>query len=104
MEKLVPALKELDQKFMSLSLKQVQDEVDKILDNFIIPFADVRKEIVNILGMSKGSNILITVAYGERMLNRVWSAASDGHLQEAQNVFPEARDALIQAFDQISKK
>ena len=39
---------------------------------------------------AKGAEILLDVAYGERMLNRVWSAASDGHHQEALNSISES--------------
>jgi hypothetical protein len=59
----------------------------------------VRRKIIDRLGMSKGSEILVVVAYGERMLNRVWSAASDGHLPEARSSYPEARAAFHQAQD-----
>ena len=39
----------------------------------------------------------MTVAYGERMLNRTWSAAADEHLPEARAVLPDAVDALEEA-------
>jgi hypothetical protein len=48
-------------------------------------------------GMAKGAEILVTVAHGERILNRVWSAASDDHLPEAVKCYDEAFSALQEA-------
>ena len=47
--------------------------------------------------MDKGAEVLVVVAYGERMLNRVWSAAGDEHLLEARTCLPEAQEAFAEA-------
>ena len=47
--------------------------------------------------MEKGAEILVTLAFGERMMNRVWSAAADGHLPEATASLNESTDAFIEA-------
>lgn len=102
MEDLQPELKKLDDNFMNLDLKGIETEVDKLLDNYILPIANVREDVTNTLGMGKGSEVLITLAYGERNLNRVWSAASDNHIEEARNSYPEASSALKLAWEQAS--
>lgn len=76
--------------------------VDALLDGYILPFAEVRQRVIDRLGMAKGAEILVTVAYGERMLNRVWSAAGDGHLTEARACLPDAVDAFAEA-DRMAK-
>ena len=103
LKNVIPLMKELQTKINSLNTTQVCEEIDKILDGYILPFAEVRKNITNFFGMSIGSEILVTVAYGERMLNRVWSAASDGHLPEAMAVFPDALHALVEAGEILEK-
>lgn len=100
MESMQPELKTLDDTFESLTTETIMVEVDKILDNYILPIANIREDVTNILGMSKGSEVLLTFAYGERILNRVWSAASDNHITEARNVYPEASNALKLAWTQ----
>jgi hypothetical protein len=80
-----------------LDTENVTKRVDDLLDNYVLPFAEVRHRIINKLGMDKGAEILVVVAYGERMLNRVWSAAADGHLPEANSCLPEAVEAFVEA-------
>ena len=76
---------------------EICDRVDDILAKYVLPFAEVRRGVIDRLGMEKGAEILVVVAYGERMLNRVWSAASDGHLPEAMSVLPDAIAAFNEA-------
>ena len=45
-------------------------------------------------GHGVGKEILVTAAYAERMLNRVWSAAADGHGPEASASLVEAVGAM----------
>jgi hypothetical protein len=78
---------------------QICVEVDKILNTLVLPFAEVRQTIIDMFGMSQGANLLVVVAYGERNLNRVWSAASDGHLPEARSVLPD----VISAFEEATE-
>lgn len=66
------------------------DQIDIVLDNYINPFVEKRKTFIDILGQYKGAKILLIFAYAERMLNRCWSAASDGHHEEAANVLMES--------------
>jgi hypothetical protein len=79
------------------------DRVDVILETYVLPFAEVRQGIIEQLGMAEGAEILVTVAFGERMLNRVWSASSDGHVPEAIAVFPDAKAAFEEANELAQK-
>jgi hypothetical protein len=49
--------------------------------------------------MDRGAEILVVIAFGQRMLNRVWSAAADRHLPEARSCYPDAVEALEEAAD-----
>ena len=77
--------------------------VDELLENYILPFAEVRQGVIDRLGMTKGAEILVTVAFGERMLNRTWSAASDEHMPEARACLPDAVEAFEEAHRLVQK-
>ena len=77
--------------------------IDELLNEFVLPFAEVRQVLVNRLGMEKGAEVLVVVAFGERLLNRVWTAAADGHLPEAKACFPEAYEAFTEAHALITE-
>ena len=71
--------------------------VDSLLETYVLPFAEGRQKVLDSLGMEKGAEVLVVVAYGERMLNRTWSAAGDGHLPEACASLPESVEAFKEA-------
>ena len=87
----------------SLDTEALGERVDHLLNDFVLPFAEVRQVLVNRMGMEKGAEVLVIVAFGERLLNRVWTTAADGHLPEAKACFPEAHEAFIEAHALIAE-
>lgn len=98
---LVPQLHELSGEFSQLNATQVADRVEHLLEHTVLPFAEGRHKIISWMGMSAGADLLVTAAFGERMLNRAWSAAADGHLEESRNSLTEAVGAFEQAQQQL---
>lgn len=72
-------------------------KVQILLEKYIIPLTTKQAEIFQQLGRTQGINIIMRIARGERLLNRVWSAACDGHFAEA---FPSYLEALA-AFEEV---
>jgi hypothetical protein len=89
----------LESELDKLDAHSLTEAVDRLLEEYVFPFAEVRREIIDHFGMSVGAEILVTAAVGERMLNRTWSAAADGHIQEARACYPEA----VRAFEQVNQ-
>ena len=95
--RMFPELERLDGELDSLGTGALTARIDELLEHFVHPLAESRQKLIDQFGMSVGAEILVTIAFGERMLNRVWSAAADGHLPEAQSSFRDAADAFKQA-------
>jgi hypothetical protein len=101
----VSPTQKLGQDIAGLPAPEICERVDGILETYILPFAEVRQRVIDRLGMSAGAEILVVMAYAERMMNRTWSAAADAKPEddadpcvvEARNVFPDAVDALVEA-------
>jgi hypothetical protein len=70
------------------------ERVDQIIDQYVLPFVNARNAIVQRLGIRQGSELVIDFALGERMLNRTWTAAADGHLVEARAAIRHAAAAF----------
>lgn len=87
----------LQEEITQLGPQELLQRVNELLEGYVLPFAEVRQKIIDHFGMARGAEILITVAFGERMLNRVWSASADGHLPEARACYPEALEAFEEA-------
>ena len=81
----------------SLGSEEILERLDELNERFVLPFAEARMRVIDRKGMSVGADILATAAVGERMLNRTWSAAADGHLQEARSAYDEAVEAFTAA-------
>ena len=94
---LMEPARQLRDEIQGLDTDAICERVDQLLNSFILPFADNRQQVIIRLGMDTGAELLVTMAYGERMLNRTWSAASDGYPAEALSVYPDAVDAFEEA-------
>lgn len=94
---LAPQLSDLASSIDQLDGEAITARVEQILEHTVLPFAEARQKLFDRLGMRTGADLLVTAAYGERMLNRTWSAAADGHLTEARSSFREATQAFDEA-------
>ena len=73
------------------------NRVQNLLDKTIMPFTTQQQEIFQQFGRSQGIKIIMIVALGERLLNRIWSAACDGHFKEAAHSYLKALAAFEEA-------
>jgi hypothetical protein len=77
--------------------------VDEILANSVMPMIEVRQRLIDTLGMSTGAEVLVIAAAGERLLNRTWSAAADGDIDEALDSIRKATQAFAEAQETVNK-
>ncbi|MFP6765985.1 MAG: hypothetical protein VB858_20305 [Planctomycetaceae bacterium] len=96
-------LKDLGTDIERLDGPELCQRVEALNDGFVTPLADARQRFVDRFGLAGGSEALNETAFGERMLNRVWSAAADGHLEEARSSFEEAIAAFAQAEETVTR-
>jgi hypothetical protein len=97
LESLLPQLRQLAEEIDELEGTDIAERVEHLLEHTVLPFAESRQRLFDRLGMRVGAEILITAAFGERMLNRTWSAAADGYLEEARNSFRDGAAAFEEA-------
>ena len=89
----------------SSELIQLQDKVppsqivQKIDDDCALDFqnfADSRKSIISGYGLTSYAEIMTQFAAGERAMNRVWSAAADGYVDEAKTYLQKSHEHLCE--------
>jgi hypothetical protein len=103
----IPTLDQLVVDAEQLRGWEIMRRVDQFLETFVLPTVERRQEVMNRYGTAGGAELLIALAYGERMLNRTWSAAADGHLPEARGCLPEAAEGFHEVrrlFEQAARK
>ena len=99
LEKAYKSIALLQEQFKELTPEKCMERIDAISSQDIHPFVDKRRALGDLLGQQKAAEILLEVAYGERMINRTWSAISDGHREEAQFALSES----VKSFSQATK-
>lgn len=89
METVIGIIKEID--FESMDRKTIQDKIEDIQLNNLVPFAEARHAFQHDYGIVNFADFFSDFATGERNINRAWSAIVDGYLEET-------RQSVIKAF------
>jgi len=75
-------LKELNGRKEKVPTYEMRFEIDKIFREDLIDFADARDSMKHLFGLQHFADIMSSFAAGERYINRVWSASTDGYVDE----------------------
>ena len=75
-------LKELDGRKDKVPTYEMRFEIDKLFRDDLINFADARDSMKHLFGIQHFADIMSSFAAGERYINRVWSASTDGYVDE----------------------
>ncbi len=95
---LIVEMDKLEAEIFQLDETELAQRINILLNKYVLPCNAARQEIIESLGNYKGSEVLIAIAQGERLLNRVWSAASDGNTQEIYRVYPKIQYNFKEAY------
>lgn len=91
-----PILHDLYRNVDDLECYQIQEYVKILQEQYLMPLEAVRGKIINQFGLERSGELLITISYGERVINRIYSASLDGHHDEALECTEEAHAAFEQ--------
>jgi hypothetical protein len=82
-----------------LPVYEARFEIDRLFRKDLDNFANARESMIHVFGMQNYADVMSNFAAGERYINRVWSASTDGYVDEvrmylerARNQFREARE------------
>jgi hypothetical protein len=90
-----PILDDLYRNVDDLECYQIQEYVNILRQQYLLPLERVRNQIVAKIGLEKSAELLIAISYGERIINRIHSASLDGHHDEAVECTEEAHGAFL---------
>jgi len=95
---LLVEMQHLGQDIDNLDGMKIATRVTFLLDKYVLPFATVQQELLLMLDKNQCVKVLVTVAQCERLLNRMWSAASDGYVNEVIATYPKALAEIEEAY------
>jgi hypothetical protein len=72
-------------------------EIDHLFREDLNNFANARETMIHVFGMQKYADVMSAFAAGERYINRVWSASTDGYEDEVHQYLEKARNQFDEA-------
>jgi hypothetical protein len=73
--------------------------IDREFPNDLDDFVQARYSLVHSFGLQQFADVMNPFAAGERYLNRVWSASTDGYIDEAHTYVTKAREQFELALE-----
>jgi len=95
--KVVSIVDDLDDRKDEINVYDLRLEIDKLLPQHLDSFVQARQSIAHRFGLQAYADVMNPFAAGERYINRVWSASTDGYIEEAHNYLDMAREQFDEA-------
>ena len=90
---------QLDEQKESINVYDIRHVIDETFPPHLAAFVEARESIAHSYGLKAYAEVMNRFATGERYLNRVWSASTDGYQPEAHDYITRSRvqfdDALV---------
>ncbi|HJL20038.1 MAG TPA: hypothetical protein RMH99_30515 [Sandaracinaceae bacterium LLY-WYZ-13_1] len=106
LSEIVRCARELDASKEQLDVYALPTAIDEEFPPHFEAFVDARTSIAHIWGSQAYADVMSRFAAGERYLNRVWSTAADGYIDEAHASLTKAREHLesaLEAFEALPR-
>lgn len=101
LEQIVAGLSALEGEKEGLDPYDLPERIDATFRDDITAFVDARESIGHIWGLRAYGDIMSHFAAGERYLNRVWSAAADGYIDEASTYIGRSHEQFSEALRKL---
>lgn len=93
----VEGVRALEQERDEINVYDLRHRIDKEFPTPLDAFVQARKSIAHTHGLQAYADVMNPFAAGERNLNRVWSASTDGYVDEAHTYITLAREQFEDA-------
>lgn len=107
LDRIVSNLRELDGRKERVPTYDMRFQIDELFRDDLFAFADARDSMKYLFGLQAYADVMSSFAAGERYINRVWSASTDGYVDEVLLYVSRALDQFIHAkevFDQVKDR
>jgi hypothetical protein len=81
----------------TLPVYEARFEIDRLLRNDLNNFANARESMQHLFGTQSYADVMSAFAAGERYINRVWSASTDGYVDEVRSYLERATEQFREA-------
>ena len=97
LDEILAGLEELEAGKAELPVYEARFEIDRRFRQQLNDFAEARESMIHVFGMQRYADVMSAFAAGERYINRIWSASTDGYEDEVRAYLTRARDQFAEA-------
>lgn len=87
----------------SINTYDIRHRIDELFPDDLTIFVEARESIAHSHGLTAYADVMSSFAAGERYLNRVWSASTDGYVDEVNTYIEKSRDQFAESLEKIRK-
>lgn len=77
-------------------------EIDRLFRDDLSEFANARESMIHVFGMQNYADVMSNFAAGERYINRIWSASTDGYVDEVNLYLDKALAQFTEALEHFN--
>jgi hypothetical protein len=106
LESIKTNLEEICNRKADIPVYEARFEIDRLFREDLNNFANARETMIHVFGMQPYADVMSAFAAGERYINRVWSASTDGYVDEVHQYMDKARIQFTEAsglFNQLHR-
>ncbi|MBL4789676.1 MAG: hypothetical protein JKY60_11750 [Kordiimonadaceae bacterium] len=103
LDNIVTNLTALDGRKDKVPTYEMRFQIDELFRDDLIKFADARDTMKHLYGLKAYADIMSSFAAGERYINRVWSASTDGYVDEVMMYVEKSLNQFIHAREEFQK-
>jgi hypothetical protein len=97
LDRIVKDLEHLDRDKDTIDVYELRHHIDRTFPPELDAFVQARESLVHRFGLAPYAEVMGHFAAGERHLNRVWSASTDGYIDEAHTYVTNSKEQMTQA-------
>lgn len=101
LDAIVEAVDDLESRKADIHVSDLRHLIDDLFPPHLDAFVRARKSIAHRYGLQEYADVMNPFAAAERSLNRVWSASTDGYVDEAHEYLRRARSFFRETRDRF---
>lgn len=103
LERIAANIHKLNADKESIDAYDMRHRIDELFTDDLDMFVEARESIAHRYGLAAYGQVMSSFAAGERYLNRVWSASTDGYVDEVNAYIEKARAQFAESLEKIRR-
>lgn len=101
LERIVENITGLNAEKANINAYDVRHRIDELFTDDLNTFVEARESIAHAHSLNAYADVMSSFAAGERYLNRVWSASTDGYVDEVNTYLDRAQEQFAESHQKI---